>query len=179
MVKMVTNLPVMWETQVWFLGWEDSLHKGMATHSSILTWRIPWTEELCGLQYMGSQKRVGHDWVTNIVTKNIKNPHIWRCSLESFILLFVFIFDLVGAFRALRSPIAPMPSPHQSQERWDPWRPGLSPIPPGAGASVFLLLQVQFPKLTSRRDSRKPLSWDARRAASNSGFIIPFSQRET
>ena len=41
---MVKNLPAMQETQVWFLGWEDPLEKGMATHSSILAWRIPWTE---------------------------------------------------------------------------------------------------------------------------------------
>jgi len=45
MTQMVKNLPVMQETQVQSLGWEDSLEKGMATHSSILTWRIPWTEE--------------------------------------------------------------------------------------------------------------------------------------
>ena len=43
--QMVKNLPVMWETRVPSLGWEDSLEKGMATHSSILAWRIPWTEE--------------------------------------------------------------------------------------------------------------------------------------
>ena len=43
---------------------EDPLEKGRATHSSILTWRIPWTEESDGLQSMGSQ-RVGYDWVTN------------------------------------------------------------------------------------------------------------------
>ena len=43
-----------------FLGWEDPLEKEMATHSSILAWRIPWTEELGGLQSMGLQ-RVGHD----------------------------------------------------------------------------------------------------------------------
>ena len=42
------------------LGWEDALEKGMATHSSILAWRIPWTEDPGGLQSMGSQ-RVGHD----------------------------------------------------------------------------------------------------------------------
>ena len=47
------------------------MEKGMATHSSILAWRIPWTKELGGLQSMGSPKRVGHDWVTNIVIKNI------------------------------------------------------------------------------------------------------------
>ena len=43
---MVKNLPAMQETQVWFLGWEDPLEKGIATHSSILAWRITWTEEL-------------------------------------------------------------------------------------------------------------------------------------
>ena len=46
----------MQETQVWFLGQEDPLEKGMATHSSILSWEIPWTEEPGGLQSMGSQK---------------------------------------------------------------------------------------------------------------------------
>ena len=54
-------LPTMQETWVRSLGWEDSLEKEMATHSSILAWRIPWTEEPGGLQSMGSQ-RVGHDW---------------------------------------------------------------------------------------------------------------------
>ena len=51
------------ETWVWSLGQEDSLEKGMATHSSILAWRIPWTEEPGRLQSMGSQK-VRHDWAT-------------------------------------------------------------------------------------------------------------------
>ena len=41
--QMVNNVPAMWETQVRSLGWEDPLEKGMATHSSILAWRIPWT----------------------------------------------------------------------------------------------------------------------------------------
>ena len=49
--------------QVQFLGWEDPLEKGMATHSSILAWEIPQTEEADGLQSMGLQ-RVGHDWMT-------------------------------------------------------------------------------------------------------------------
>ena len=43
--QTVKNLPVMWKTWVQSLGWEDPLEKGMATHSSILAWRIPWTEE--------------------------------------------------------------------------------------------------------------------------------------
>ena len=57
---MVKNLLAMQETWVQSLGQEDPLEKGMATHSSILAWRIPWTEESGGLQSMGSQ-RVGHD----------------------------------------------------------------------------------------------------------------------
>ena len=47
---MVKNLPAMWETHVQSLGWEVSLEKGMATHSSFLVWIIPWTEEPGGLQ---------------------------------------------------------------------------------------------------------------------------------
>ena len=60
---MVKNLPAIQKTQetrVRSLGGEDLLEKGMATHSSVLAWRIPWTEEPCRLQSMGLQ-RVGHD----------------------------------------------------------------------------------------------------------------------
>ena len=62
-VKMVGNLPAMKETWVWSLCEEDSLEKGIATHSSILAWRIPWTEEPGGLQSVGLQ-RVRQDWMT-------------------------------------------------------------------------------------------------------------------
>ena len=55
------------ETWVLSLGWEDTLEKGMATHSSILAWKIPWTEELGGLQSMGS-RRVRHDLMANTFT---------------------------------------------------------------------------------------------------------------
>ena len=58
--QMVKSLPTMWETQVQSLGQEDSLEKGMATHSTMLAWRILWTEEPGGLRSMGSQ-RVRHD----------------------------------------------------------------------------------------------------------------------
>ena len=57
MVKILLSVQ---ETWVQFLDWEDPLEEGMATHSSILAWRIPWTEEPGGLQSMGSQ-RVAHD----------------------------------------------------------------------------------------------------------------------
>ena len=63
MAQMVKNLPAVQKTWIWFLGWEDPLEKGMATHSSILAWRIQWTKEPGRLQLMGLQ-RVGHDWVT-------------------------------------------------------------------------------------------------------------------
>ena len=61
--QTVKNLPVMEETKVQSLGQEDPLEKGMATHSSILAWRIPWTEEPGGVQFMGWQ-RVRHDRAT-------------------------------------------------------------------------------------------------------------------
>ena len=57
MAQMVKNLPAMQETQVHSLDWEDPLEKKMTTHSSILAWGIPWTEEPDGLQAMGLQKR--------------------------------------------------------------------------------------------------------------------------
>ena len=53
MVQMVKNLPAVQETQVQSLGREDPLERGIATHSSVLAWRIPWTEEPSGLQSMG------------------------------------------------------------------------------------------------------------------------------
>ena len=59
-LRGIKNQPAMQETQVRSLGQEDPLEKGMATHSSILTWRIPWMQEPGGLQSIGLQ-RVGHD----------------------------------------------------------------------------------------------------------------------
>ena len=57
---MVKNLPAKRETQVRTLGQEDPLERGMAAHSSVLTWKIPWTEEAGGLQSLGLE-RVGHN----------------------------------------------------------------------------------------------------------------------
>ena len=76
--QMVKNLPTMQETGVWSLGLEDTMKKGMATHSSILAWRIPWTEEPGRLQSMGSQ-RVGHDWATNIHINTILLALLTMC----------------------------------------------------------------------------------------------------
>ena len=60
MVWRVKNLPALQKAKVPALGQEDPLEKGMVSHSSILAWKIPWTEEYGGLQFMGSQ-RVGND----------------------------------------------------------------------------------------------------------------------
>ena len=72
MVQMVKNSPAMQETWVQFLGQEHPLQKQMATHSSILAWRIPWTVEPGGLQSMGIQ-RIRHNWVTSIFTFSLKS----------------------------------------------------------------------------------------------------------
>ena len=66
MAQLVKNPPAMQKTQVQSLGWEDPLEKGITIHSNILVWRIPWTEEPGRLQFLGL-RRVGHDWVTNIL----------------------------------------------------------------------------------------------------------------
>ena len=58
--QIVKNLPARWETWVRYLGQEDPLEKGMAAHSSILVWKIQWTQEPGGPQFMGLQ-RIGHD----------------------------------------------------------------------------------------------------------------------
>ena len=65
---MVKNLPAMRETWVQSLCWEDSLEKELASHSSILAWRIPWREEPGGQESTGL-KRAGHDWVTHTHTR--------------------------------------------------------------------------------------------------------------
>ena len=71
--QSVKNPPAMWETWVRSLGWKDPLEKGTATHSNILAWKIPRTEEPGRLQSMGLQ-RVGHDWVTFTFTRPMYCP---------------------------------------------------------------------------------------------------------
>ena len=88
--QTVKNLPAMLETRVWSLGGEDPLEKGMATHSSILAYRIPWTEEPGGIQPRESQ-RVRHNWEANTHTHThthtqVKCKHYarpWGCRVDS------------------------------------------------------------------------------------------------
>ena len=87
---MVMNVPAMQETWDQFLGQEDHLEKRMATHSSILVWRIPWTEDPGRLQSMGSQ-RIGYDWVTNTPLASIPSLGLLASLTFSTNLLLYFL----------------------------------------------------------------------------------------
>ena len=89
--QLVKNLPAMQETQIWSLGQEDPLEKEMATHSSILAWRIPWTQETCGLQSMGL-RRVGHNWVTNTYLAWMKTQNLSHQTGKRLEVIFSWIF---------------------------------------------------------------------------------------
>ena len=73
--QTIKNLPAMQETQIWSLGCEDPLEKGMVPHSNILAWRIAWTEEPGRLKSTGSQ-RVGHNWANNTFTSCTEVPEL-------------------------------------------------------------------------------------------------------
>ena len=96
MAQMVKNPPAMQETWVRSLCWENPLEEGMATHSSILAWRIPWTEEPGGLQSMGSQsdmseRRPLHFTVFRVLTHTIwyTNKFVEKVDLRSNVLITI------------------------------------------------------------------------------------------
>ena len=96
--QRVKNMPAVSETWVPSLGWEDPPEEGMATLSSILAWRIPWTEEPGGLQSMVLQ-RVGHDWSTKHNSQHnkcsIRSEYltywIWKRRWKSFSEIFLWL----------------------------------------------------------------------------------------
>ena len=97
MAQLVKNLPALWESWIPSLGWEERLEEGMATHSRILTWRIPMDKGACGLQSMVLQ-RVGHDWATKHTVCHLqekitapKSKRAWKGSFSSR------IFDKITA----------------------------------------------------------------------------------
>ena len=118
----------MWEIWVQSLGQEDPLEKGMANHSSIFAWRIPWTEEPGGLQSMGSQ-RVRHNWATSIFfqflffkppsSKQPKPNHAGFCPASTLLPPLhgstsgnIWLFS---PFPPLRLPLNPLQTAFQSQ----------------------------------------------------------------
>ena len=107
--QMVKSLPAVQETRVWSLCQEDHLEKGMAIHSSILAWRIPWTEETGGLPSMGLQ-RVRHDWANNtrvyiIHTHTHANTHTRTCAHTLLNSEFFFLFFPQTAVSRRASPV--------------------------------------------------------------------------
>ena len=98
--QTVKCLPAMRETQVRSLGWKDRLEKEMATHSSTLAWKIPWTEEPGRLQSMGSQ-RVGHDWAPFEEHERVLEEMMFRLRTEEVgqqmgvtFFFFAFLFEV-------------------------------------------------------------------------------------
>ena len=83
---MVKNLPAVWKTWVQSLGWEGPLEKGMTTHSSILAWRIPWTEATSPWDC-----RVRHEWTTNTLT-SWSVSCLWQNAILRILLKLLWIF---------------------------------------------------------------------------------------
>ena len=125
--QMVKNPPAMRETWVQSLGWEDPLEKGTATHSSILAWRIPWTEEPGRLQSMGSH-RVRHDWVTKHTAHYGQRAHLQCMAYSRYSVNNTTAnnHNLIGFLDSKRPPYAvvhgskELVSPHTSLVPWDP-----------------------------------------------------------
>ena len=101
MAQQVKNPPTKQETQVWSLGQEDPLKWEMATHFSVLAWRIPWTEEPDRLQSMGLQ-RVRHNWATNTHTHT--HTHT-ECALKVLLIYSVIIVHMKDLIRNRRPSI--------------------------------------------------------------------------
>ena len=92
MVQRLKRLPAMWETWVRSLGQEDPLEKEMATHSSILAWRIPWTEELGGLQCTGGKES---DTTERLHIHFLHNSHFTLVVFHGFIVIWNYLLYLL------------------------------------------------------------------------------------
>ena len=116
---MVKRLPAMWETRVRSLGREDPLEKEMATHSSTLAWKIPWTEEPGKLQSMGLH-RVGHDWATSLHFHKESNcACVWKAGPPEWLIRGT----LCGSERRRALPQRLLP-PSTPRSRWHCTSPG-------------------------------------------------------
>ena len=115
---MVNHLPMMQETRVQSLGWEDLLEKAMATHSSILAWKIPWTEEPGRLQSMGSQ-RVGHNWATSLQREfRVESRNESPRALEKLAQVFRWLDIFRSWFYEPNSCISSYLEKHWGPSRW-------------------------------------------------------------
>ena len=133
--QIVKNPPAIHETWVHSLGWEDPLEEGITTHSSILSWRIPWTEEPGGLQSMGL-RRVGHDWAA----KHSMHSQHWELLLNQEIRKWFWYTVYTGI-------------------TWGALKQAVSGFPP-AGNRVFQTLPMLLmwnPKATMMRNQKDTL----------------------
>ena len=125
----VKNMPAMQETLVRSLGQEDPLEKGMATHSSILAWRIPWIEGPGGLPSMGSQ-RVGHEHAlthtrVHTHTHTIINTN-YRLYETDFIMQFILLYNFNNSITSPQKALC-----------FGSGRQGISWVPPGLSNIIF------------------------------------------
>ena len=141
--QRLKRLPPMRETQVRSLSREDPLEKEMATDSSILAWRIPWTEELGRLQSTGSQK-VRHDWVTSLFTAHFHwccNPHV----LVFFVFFCFFLWEALFTDPRIYL-MSPNHNPNPITQAFRPLSVILHPLPLGYLYHQIYYL-IDFPSL--------------------------------
>ena len=147
---MVKNLSAMQKMWVWFLGQEDPLEEGLATHSSILDWRIPWTEEPGGLQSMGSQ-RAGHDWAAN----TLEGIDLERHSLDPVLLAVLRV-----GYRGRGALCMVKGTHHRCSE-------GSSAVSAGLGAAIQTQALTPMSLTCSREDPHPNLSPNTHKAGRN------------
>ena len=121
-MQTIKNPPAMWKTCVWSLSWEDLLEEGLATHPSILAWRIPWTEEPGRLHQSMGLQRAGHNWATTHSTAaqtlfTSQSPGLVLCqlSIQNFLINALYCLEVSGLHKnwskcTLSSQMASMPA---------------------------------------------------------------------
>ena len=134
----------MQETLVWSLGWEDPLKKAMATHSSILAWEMPWTEEPGRMHFMGLQ-RVRHDWATNTFTHtyiyyvlylytHICMYYIYICTCVLYLQMYIYVYIINTYIHFVKENEKKPPFQHPMTTGLG--RGGARASPPGQGAGA-------------------------------------------
>ena len=108
MAQKVNSQPAMWETQIGSLGREDCLEKEMVTHSSILAWKIPWTEESGGLQSMGPKELDTTEHLTKYIyiythTHTHTHTHTYTFVTYIYIYIYIYIFFFVSHTKTSKS----------------------------------------------------------------------------
>ena len=163
----------MWEIQVQSLGWEDLLEKEMATHSSTLASKIPWSEDPGRLQSMGSQ-RVGHDWATSLSlsmeTQDIENRLLdtvgegeggtnWETSMETYTFSWFQSLSLVWLCNPLNSSTPGLPIHYQ--------------LFASGGLSIAVSASASF--LPKNTQGWSPLGWTGWISLQSKGLLRDFS----